>query len=525
MVSADEYDELSAEEVLEEEQKRKFIRRLEKVVGSKTVGRQRRFNQRVVQPVQRDRRSSPARVDWKPVYQERYKDLEKSRGQVRNWLLARRAMTPFERKQKLARELLESDRELARMDDDFLDDYDGDFYAAALESFKQSKIPPPPGASSWTKKLVQDFDESGSAGFSEPSGGETTPAQSNEELLPASESDAKRERYMKYREEQERNYDPYGPEMPAPDVSAYGEARSLGLPKPFWLPPFPEEHIQPTKDIIQKYLNAGYTATGKKSYMTKVKEALAEQGIAPPPGSKRKKWTTNQIREFVARFKLKKKSVPAPQKVLDEADWKKKFPVLREVSDEESSSDSQDDHDERYEELERLRQNISSLPPPPSDMLVNALKAEGNTLAAELKAQKEAEQIKQRKSRRAYLKSVRDRVQAGRDAYNPLLTYQDRRAARKILRGRTIRFATDTKPDEGYESRRLARKAEKDEIRRNALAENGRGTIYKDRTRSSRSKPRTGRRLDRSAISDDDTRSGPRRVEIDSSEGSSTEEM
>jgi hypothetical protein len=325
---------------------------------------------------------------------------------------------------------------------------------------------------------------------------------------------------MKYREEQERNYDPYGPEMPAPDVSVYGEARALGLPKPFWLPPFPEEHIQPTKDIIQKYLNAGYTATGKESYMEEVKKALAEQGIAPPPGSKRKKWTTNQIKEFVARFKLKKESVPAP-------DWKTKYPVVREVSDGESSSDSEDDYDERYDELERLRQSSSNsfdssrLQAPPAFLLDDAKDVPGNPTSDEQEAEEETpEQIKQRKSRQRYLKSVRDKLQAGRDAVNPLLTYQDRRNARKILRGRRR-----IKPDEGYETRRLARNAKKDEIRRTALAEYGRGTIYKDRTRSSRSKPRTGRRLDRSAISDDDTRSGPRRVEIDSSEGSSEEEM
>lgn len=177
MVSADEYDELSDEEVSAEEQKREFIRRLERVVGSKTLGRQRRFNQRVTQPVQRNWRSSPARVDWKPAYQQSYKDLEKSRTQVKNWLSARRKrlLNPMFDKiqQARARKLLASDREITKGKEELLDFYDGDFYAFALESFQQSQIPPPPGASNWTRKLVKDFDESGSAEYSEPSGGES----------------------------------------------------------------------------------------------------------------------------------------------------------------------------------------------------------------------------------------------------------------------------------------------------------------------------------------------------------------
>lgn len=186
-MSADEYDEFTDEEASAEEQKREFIRKLEGVVGSKTLGRQRRFNQRVTERVKGDQ----------PVYRERYEDLKH-----RNWLWARRRrlLNPmFDTiQQARARRLLESDRSLARQVDDFLDDYDGDFYAAALESFEQENIPPPPGRRSWTKKLVKDFDESGSAGSSEPSGGESpvlarrnVPIESDDE----SSTDDEDERY------------------------------------------------------------------------------------------------------------------------------------------------------------------------------------------------------------------------------------------------------------------------------------------------------------------------------------------
>lgn len=428
MVSPDEYDELSADPVPEEEQ---------------TPNRQHRETTRSrprEQRVQPDQRSPPARVDWKPAYQERYKDLDKSRYRIKSWLSARRAMFD-EHQQARARKLLKSDRDLAEMTDDFLDEYNGNFYAAALESFKQSRIPAPPGKDGWTRKMVEDFDKFGASAFTKPSGGVRTPQV---EIESGDESS-----------------DESGDES-SDESSEESESESDEL-----------------DDILDDLFNddeppeSGSDRSSRDSsdYDDTPSAAGPASGAGFPP--------------------------PKTAGVVGTSDPSR---------DEES-----DDYDERYEEFERL-------------------KAER---AAEMKAQKEAEQIKQRKSRRAYLKSVQNGVQAGRDAYDPLLTYQDRRKARKILRGRRR-----IKPDEGYDSRRLARKAEKDDIRRNALAAYGPGTVYRDRTRASRLErnrrkalgvrfdTRTHRtrtsRLDRSKIEDDGV--GPRRVEIESSDGSSEED-